>query len=217
MQPANAQSHLRFPLTRLLASGGSVRVLRAMMLYGAPLSAPQLAQDTGLTPQGVRLTLNALAGQQIVTLLGTSRSQLFEINARHPLATALKNLFNEEQKHWESLMQALDTIFRGFRNIEAAWYYGSVARAQDGPESDLDIAIVVAGGSVDDTVEAVRLALHELEESSTVSCSVIGVALDDVPALAKENAWWRKVTHDAKLIKGLTPERLASKLKQVTA
>lgn len=217
MQPANTQSHLRFPLTRLLANGGSVRVLRAMMLYGAPLSASQLAQDTGLTPQGVRLTLNTLVGQQIVTLLGASRSQLFEINTKHPLATALKSLFKEEQTHWESLMQALHTIFQGFRNIEAAWYYGSVARAQDGPESDLDIAVIVAGGSVDDTVEAVRLALHELEESSAISCSVIGVALDDVPALAKGNAWWQEVAHDAKVIKGPTPERLAGKLKQATA
>ena len=170
MQPANIQSHLRFPLTRLLGNGGSVRVLRAMLLYGAPLSASQLAQDTGLTPQGVRLTLSSLAGQQIVTLLGSSRSQLFEINARYPLAPALKSLFIEERCHWELIMQTLQTIFREFSNVEAAWYYGSVARAEDGPASDLDIAIVVADGSVDDTLGAVRLALQQLEDSSSVGC-----------------------------------------------
>jgi predicted nucleotidyltransferase len=217
MQPAQIQSHLRFPLTRLLANGGSVRVLRAMMLYGAPLSVSQIAQDTGLTPQGVRLTLNTLTGQQVVTLLGASRSQLFEINTRHPLTSALKRLFKEEQAHWESIMQSLQAIFRKIANIEAAWYYGSVARAEDSPESDLDIAIIITGGSVDDTVESARLALRELEDSSAVNCSIVGVALDDVPALARENAWWQEVTRDAKVIKGPTPARLASKLKQATA
>jgi predicted nucleotidyltransferase len=217
MQPAKTQSHLRFPLTRLLANGGSVRVLRAMMLYGAPLSASQIAQDTGLTPQGVRLTLNSLAGQQVVTLLGSSRSQLFEINARHPLTSALKRLFKEEQEHWESIMQSLQSAFRKIANIEAAWYYGSVARAEDGPESDLDIAIIVTGGSVDDTVESVRLALRELEDSSAVNCSVVGVALGDVPALARENTWWQAVARDAKVIKGATPAQLASKIKRTAA
>lgn len=216
MQPAKPQSHLRFPLTRLLANGGSVRVLRAMMLYGAPLSAPQLAQDTGLTPQGVRLTLNSLAGQQIVTLLGSSRSQLFEINARHPLTSALKRLFKEEQEHWESIMQSLQATFRKIANVEAAWYYGSVARAEDSPESDLDIAVIVSKGSVDETVESVRLALRELEDSSTISCSIVGIALDDVPALARDNSWWQEVIRDAKVIKGPTPERLTSKIKQTT-
>lgn len=217
MQPANIQSHLRFPLTRLLGNGGSVRVLRAMLLYGAPLSASQLAQDTGLTPQGVRLTLSSLAGQQIVTLLGSSRSQLFEINTRHPLAPALKSLFIEERCHWELIMQTLQTIFREFSNVEAAWYYGSVARAEDGPASDLDIAIVVTNGSVDDTVGAVRLALQQLEDSSSVGCSVVGVALDNVPALASENAWWKEVSRDAKVIKGLPPERLAARIKRAAA
>jgi predicted nucleotidyltransferase len=217
MQPANIQSHLRFPLTRLLGNGGSVRVLRAMLLYGAPLSASQLAQDTGLTPQGVRLTLSSLAGQQIVTLLGSSRSQLFEINARHPLAPALKSLFNEERCHWELIMQTLQMIFLEFSNVEAAWYYGSVARAEDGPASDLDIAIVVADGSVDDTVGSVRLALQQLEDSSALGCSVVGVALDDVPALARDNAWWKEVSRDAKVIKGLPPERLATRIKRAAA
>jgi len=194
-----------------------VRVLRAMLLYGAPLSASQLAQDTGLTPQGVRLTLSSLAGQQIVTLLGSPRSQLFEINARHPLAPALKSLFNEERCHWELIMQTLQTIFREFGNVEAAWYYGSVARAEDGTASDLDIAIVVADGSVDDTVDAVRLALQQLEDSSALGCSVVGVALDDVPALARDNAWWKEVSRDAKVIKGLPPERLASRIQRAAA
>ena len=64
-------------------------VLRALMAYGAPLSAVQLARDTGLTRQGVRLVLQGLEGQGLVTPLGLPRSQLFCIVPAHPFAGAL--------------------------------------------------------------------------------------------------------------------------------
>jgi len=212
VQPIKPQSHIRFPLTRLLASGGAVRVLRALFLYGGPLSVSQIASDTGMTPQGIRATLDTLVGQQIVTVLGQGRSTLYAADMRHPMAPALQALFIEEREHFGRLLQAIKDVMR--RNeIEAAWYYGSVARADDTPASDFDIAVIVVG-DVDAVIDDLRQQLHGVESSYAVTFSVIGIAIDDVAAMAAENAWWGEMAHDAKVIKGVLPDRLAKHLRR---
>jgi predicted nucleotidyltransferase len=210
MQPIAAQSHLRYPLTRLLANGGAVRVLRSLCLFGGPLSVSQLAQETSMTPQGVRLALNALVGQQVISVLGQGRATLYELDIRHPLALSLKTLFADEQSQWENLMRDLRATVGKLKDVEAAWYYGSVARGEDLPNSDMDIAIVV---TVDPeaATDALREALREIERTYAVTCSVIGVALADVREMAKGNAWWQEMARDAKVLKGMLPDRLVQR------
>lgn len=210
MQPLAAQSHIRFPLTRLLASGGAVRVLRALCLFGGPLGVSQLAQETGMTPQGIRMALEALAGQQVVVVMGQGRTNLYAIDARHPMTRALKQLFAEEKAHWEAILQSLRATMGKFKNIEAAWYYGSVARGEDVPSSDLDIAVVVTG-DVEATVDSLREALHALEAAHAITSSVVGVALDEVAGMARDNVWWREMERDARVIKGMPPDRLVQR------
>lgn len=211
MQPLSARSHLRFPLNRLLANGGAVRVLRVLCLHGGPLGTSQIAQESGMTPQGTRMALETLLGLQIVTAIGQGRANLYEFDLRHPLASALKNLFVAEKENWEHLLQALRSIVGKSRAVVAAWYYGSVARGEDLPRSDFDMAVVV-DGDVEATVDALREALHALEASMAVTFSVVGVALADVPGMARDNAWWQELARDAKIIKGMPPDRLAQRL-----
>lgn len=210
MQPLFAHSHLRFPLNRLLANGGAVRVLRTLSLYGGPLSTSQIAQETGMTPQGTRLALEALLGLQIVTSLGRGRVNLYEFDVRHPLANALKSMFIAEKESWEDLLQALRSIVGKFKVVVAAWYYGSVARGEDLPRSDFDLAVVV-DGDVEAAVDVLREALQALEASMGVTFSVVGVALADVPGLARDNNWWHEMARDAITVKGLPPDRLAQR------
>ena len=93
MRPSASQSQLRFPLTRLLGNGGSVRVLRALIAYGGPLSVSQLAHECCLSRQGTYQTLNSLVSQRLVRVLGQARSQLFTMDTNHPLSSGLKDLF----------------------------------------------------------------------------------------------------------------------------
>lgn len=214
MQPLYVQSHLRFPLNRLLANGSAVRILRALCLFGGPLGTSQLAKETGMTPQGTRMTLETLLGLQIVTAIGQGRANLYEFDARHPLAGALKSLFVAEKENWEGLLMALRAIMGKFKAVVAAWYYGSVARGEDLPRSDFDIAVVVEGGDVEATVDALREALHALEIERAVTCSIVGVALADVANMARNNAWWQEMKRDARPIKGVLPDRLAQRQEQ---
>ncbi|OZB68649.1 MAG: hypothetical protein B7X36_15155 [Thiomonas sp. 14-64-326] len=100
MQPSSVQSFLRFPLTHLLASGGHVRVLRALLTHGGAQSAAQLASDCAMTARGVRNTLDALVAQGAVKVLGPASSRLFVPALNQPLVSALAQLFEAERQHW---------------------------------------------------------------------------------------------------------------------
>lgn len=212
MQPTGLQSHVRFPLTRLLASGGMVRVLRALFLYGGPLSVSQIASDTGMTPQGIRAALDVLVGQQIVAVLGQGRSTLYEADMRHPMAGALHQIFDVERQNWTSLISKLRGTLKLFDHIEAAWYYGSVARGEDTPASDFDIAIVVSTASAEEVADSVRDALRSIGDTACVNFSVVAIPITEVPSVADESGWWHSMAQEAIVLKGVAPDRLIAQI-----
>ena len=208
MSSAPTQSYLQFPLTRLLGNSGNVRVLRALMAYGAPLSAVQLARDTGLTRQGVRLVLQGLEGQGLVMPLGLPRSQLFCIAPAHPFAAALMTLFEQEREQWQALNQSLRETLDANPGVRSAWLYGSVTRGQDAPRSDIDIALVTQDAAPA-VAEQVRDALHALEGRFQVHFSVVALSPADVARLPPDDRWWTELSRDARLLKGLPPAQEA--------
>ena len=163
-----------------------------------------------MTPQGIRLTLGPLVGQQVIAAMGQGRANLYEMDPRHPMTRSLKTLFSDEQALWENIMRDLRATVGKIKTIEAAWYYGSVARGDDLPSSDLDIAIVVAGDP-EGAAGALREALHRIEHTYAITCSVIGIASADVADMARDNAWWQEMAREAKVIKGMPPDRLVQR------
>ncbi len=210
MRTSAAQSHLRFPLTRLLGNGGHVRVLRALMAYGAPLGASQLAADSGLTPQGTRLVLDSLVAQGLVGVLGQARSQLFTVVPQHPMAAALQALFQHEQARWSELQDALRSTLEADRQVRSAWLYGSVARGEDEPRSDVDLALVMSRASPQ-SVEAVRESLRALGDRHFVHFCVVALAPADVAKLPPDDRWWSALSRDARVLKGLSPQAEAAR------
>lgn len=198
------QSHLRHPLTRLLGNSGNIRVLRALLAYGAPLSTVQVARDAGLTRQGATLVLSNLVSQGVVTVFGPARSQLFSITPAHPFAAALQTIFEQEQKHWDDLQHALHDVLQAIPDVRSAWLYGSVARAQDEPHSDIDVAVVIDGPGTDIAAK-VREALQIVEDRMLVRFSVVALTPAEVARLTPEDAWWAEMARDAKVIKGAGP------------
>ena len=210
MQASSVQSYLRLPLTHLLASGGHVRVLRALLRHGGPLSVSQLAADCGMSTRGVRNVLDTLVGQRAVRVLGPARGQLFTAVVEQPLIAALRELFEAERAHWESLQAQLREGLAQEKHISSAWLYGSVARAMDQPRSDLDLALAVnedtpaVGHQVRDAVQALgdRLGVH---------ISAVVLTPSDLAQLPPGDIWWSDVLRDAKVLKGSAPAREAAR------
>ncbi|WP_372399786.1 nucleotidyltransferase domain-containing protein [Azospirillum sp. HJ39] len=90
-----------------------------------------------------------------------------------------------------------------------AGLYGSVARGEDRPDSDLDVAVVAVEEGLEKAVGAVRDALHPAGETLGFSPSVVGLGTGDVERLAWENdPWWTGVAADALAVFGPRPDEI---------
>ena len=216
---SKTQSHLRYPSTAPLGSAGNVRVLRALASdrapQSAPQSAPQLAATAGLTPQGTRGVLEVLAPLWLVKAHGSERTQLHELNAAHPLAPSLAALFPDEQRRWDGLMGSICEVLESQgANVSAAWLCGSVARGEDSPTSDLDIALVVRSQAVADKV---REALLPLEDAQHLRISLAALTAKELAALPDNDPWCVNVVRDGRVLKGAAPGGTRRRLTRVVA
>ena len=202
--PSQAQSHVRYPLTSILGSAGNLRVLRALVADAAPQPVSELARHAGLSRKGTLLVLETLIRQRLVVAYGTNRARVYVLNTSHPFSGAMAALFREEAQRWERLLATIrEVLERHGAGVQAAWLYGSVARGEDTPESDLDIALVVASAAVTDSV---REALMPIEDEHHVHISLTGLTLEELAALPDGDPWWCGVVRDARVLKGSAPE-----------
>lgn len=213
--PSHPQSHLRHPLSRILGNEASVRLLRVLATRGLPLSVSQLEKECGLSARGIRLALENLIRAQVVSQLGAARSRLYCLDSRHPLTGAIVSLFQDEMQHWNSLLNGIREALKAHQ-VTAAWYYGSVARGEDTPASDFDLAIIVPGdATVESVTETVRLALQAIEDRHQVRCSVVGLSDADVLRMSEgHDPFWENMTRDARVLDGPRPEQYAARLQQ---
>lgn len=210
------QSHLRYPLTRLLGTEAAVRVLRELSLHGDELTTTVLARRTGITDQSVRNTLATLARAGVLKTYGQGRAAAYQLDASHPVARMLVTLFRTEDQRiktiYESIRKAAERL--GPRPL-AVWMFGSAARHQDDLQSDVDLLLIVDGASLTDHLaDAFRDELAGVEEEQRLSISVVPLSGDDVMRLAREDdPFWRAVESDAVALDGPRPETLLSRLK----
>lgn len=204
------QSFLRCPLTWLLASGGHVRVLRALLHHGGAQSATQLAADCGMSAKGVRNTLDALVAQGVVQVLGPANGRLFAPAMQQPLMAALAQLFSTEQQQWPQLQAQLRDGLAAEPLIRSAWLYGSVARGTDAPRSDLDLALVITADSVDASRQ-VRDAVQALGDRLGVHISPVVLTPSDLAKIPSDDPWWTELSRDAQVLKGTSPAKEAAR------
>jgi DNA-binding transcriptional ArsR family regulator len=211
--PDAPESFLRHPLSTLLSTPGSVRVLRELLQADGPLAVSALAAQTGLSAQGVRNTLALLQRGGLVEQLGEGRSRLYRTDVGHPLYMPLGSLFHAESDRFETIVDALGSAVRSVAPAPlGAWVYGSVARGEDGPDEDVEVAVVAPDEDVDTPVGRLRELLGPLQDVQRVYVSVVGLSPSDVRRLSAGDRWWKKATHPHVTIFGKGPEDLAAEV-----
>jgi len=210
VRPVKSMSFARQPLDAILAGTGSLRVMRALLAHGGAIPVSRIAQDTALTPDGVRGVLRDLERTGIVKELGSGRTRFYQVISDHPIAVALDALFAAERVRFEDIIASVTTAAKDIR-IVAAWLFGSVARGEDTSDSDLDVALVISAkpGEVDPIADQVRDLLQEHERRLGFTASIVSIPLADLRRLSSEGSpLWSDLQKDVRALKGGPPERV---------
>jgi predicted nucleotidyltransferase len=207
-------SALRYPLTRILGSVANIRTLRELERHGGELSAPSICVRTQLSTRAVQLSLRALEEMNVIRSLGSGRTRLYRRRRSHPLSQILHELFREEENRFDVIVGKIREVVEAHRPpLKAAWIYGSVARGEDGPTSDLDIAAVAAPADASEAQHQLQEMLRSAEEELAFRVSIIALAETHVIQLAaRRDPLWTSLRADSVTVFGDPPETLLQRL-----
>lgn len=148
-------------LDSVLGTPVKVRLLRALLAREVPVSGREAARLAGVSSRSAAVqALDALAQLGILERRQLSGTHLYEVNRAHELAPALAGLFQAE---WRGIAAIADAVRqslhegRALAGVLSAVVFGSVARGEAGPGSDLDLLLVA---TTDRAAAAAEAALN---------------------------------------------------------
>lgn len=159
-------SALLSPLAEILGTRSKVRLLRALLERETAVSGRQAARLAGVSQNAAARALNELDDLGIVERTVTPGEHRFTVNRRHFLVEhGLVPLFNAEVRAVDRVFDELQRLVSALAldaeaDVVSGVVFGSVAREEDRPSSDLDLLLVV-----EDDVDAERLAARSSERS----------------------------------------------------
>ena len=148
---------------------------------------------------------------------GQGRALSYRLDAEHPIGRSLLDLFHAEEERVEAIRQTVARVAQQMAPLPlAVWVYGSVARHEDRPNSDLDLLFVVEDDQAAERDAGIfRDLLESLQREEQIAVSVVPMSSKDVERLsATEDPFWKELLRDASPWHGVRPEALARSLKR---
>lgn len=195
----------------MLGVDSNLRVLRVLAAHGGFLGSGEVVRRSRLSRESVRLALIDLGTSGIVIAAGSSNTKLHRFNADHVLAPTLEALFKAESDRYAAIWDSVKRCAAG-KPVLSLFVYGSAARGEDRPDSDLDIGVVTEEEHLADVPDAVREGLRECADRFNVVPSVVSLAPSDLERLERErDPWWESVKADMIVVFGRNPVDLIGK------
>ncbi len=146
-----------------------------------------------------------------VAMLGQAKTRLYGIGT-HPIMESIVRLFEEEERAYSGAITLLRECVGENKGVIAAWIYGSVARGEDRPDSDIDIAIVAHDTELGRITKEVQSAISKLADRLPFPASIVSLGKSDIPARTKATKWWESLFKEAIVHKGDRPDVLIRKI-----
>lgn len=138
----------------LLGSRSRIAVLRVLLGVSVPLNASQIATRTGLTRPAVASVLADLSTIGAVRSSPAGRATIHWLNRDSVYVEHLISpLFEAERRLPEDMLNDLAETFH--EHTVSVVLFGSYARGEQAPDSDVDVALVMADGRNASAVESV--------------------------------------------------------------
>src|SRR3989338_4200075 len=128
-------------LEDVLGSKVKVKVLRELFKYHPkPYTIRELAASiNGVTHTGVRKVLGDLLSSNLIRVEHHGQSNLITLNDKSEIYGELRNLFALESKTLYNLTHELKKLHN---DIVSCAMFGSVARSEERPDSDIDVLFI---------------------------------------------------------------------------
>lgn len=205
------QSALRFPVSTFFGSESNVRVLRELARHGGQLSVSTLVRRANLSQDSVRLTLISLVAFSIVQQIGSGKARLYQLNNMHVLSEPIVSIFRAEEHRFAKCLDSIRECAASFgQDVVAAWIYGSTARGEDRPDSDLDIVFVSNEAAVSTVQERGGDILIAAGDRLAFSPSLTVLTAIDLTRLKNSNdPLWLAFVNEALHVYGIRIDSIA--------
>lgn len=133
---------LRTPLNRIFYAPSHIAVLRALIDSLEGMSGREVARQAGINHQSCAQAISRLEEVGILQRRGSGKTQLIRLNRENFLVKELLlPLLKKERMFFSRVKAVIKSQFSN--NAISVIIFGSAARKEERPESDLDICIVV--------------------------------------------------------------------------
>jgi predicted nucleotidyltransferase len=151
-------------LDGVLGSTSKIQLLRALLPLDGPVSGREAQKLAGVSSDnGTRHALNTLADLGVLSQQRLRGTHLYSVNRDHHLIAPLQALFAAESQRLSMLRDALRNGFEEqglLAHVKCAILFGSAARGEARPDSDLDVLFVADANDVVEAVEGVAIDLQ---------------------------------------------------------
>lgn len=152
---------LHRPLDDLLTGTAPLRGLRVIArMEGSEFTAGELVRRSGLVPSQAWSLLHRLRTQGMVTVRYVGRTAVWRAEPKNQILTALRGLLEVEDGLWDAVMEQ---VRRDLRSTPAtrAVVFGSAARGEERPGSDLDLFVEVPSEPEKERLQGPLLRLYD--------------------------------------------------------
>jgi len=136
------RSILRTPLNSVFSAPSHIAVIRALMDSLEGMSGREVARQAGINHQSCTQAIARLEGIGVLQRHGAGRTQLIGLNRESFLVKELlMPLLKKERMFFATIKEEIKSYFKG-KTISVI-IFGSTARKEESPRSDLDVCIIV--------------------------------------------------------------------------
>lgn len=134
---------LRESLDDLFSTGSHVRVLRALAALPSTVavSGRELARRAGVSQPTARDVLASLERQGVLLVARSLRRDSYRLNPDHVLVPLIRELFGRERIVTAEAEESIGAVARKVAGVGTAYLFGSAARGDMRPDSDIDVAV----------------------------------------------------------------------------
>lgn len=190
-------------LLDLLASRPAVRILRYLVAQGGSHTGRQLAGGAGVAVARAAEALSKLVDMSVLQRRRVGRAYLYSLNETNYLVSdSLLPAFRSEAEWLERLGNEVYAVLE--RKADAVMLYGSWARRQPTPTSDVDLLVVTRSGQDQDKVERI-LEQHRgrLAERFGRAVSLLVVGRDELRRrLRRGDQLMREIIREGRAVAG---------------